>query len=230
MRKFLSICIVIIFTTSLFAQKRNLEQAKRVAYEYLNNNEHIQRMSFTQGKLVYKAFENVNQIVGNSNNVPFYILVDSLIPSSYVIVSGDERMKSVLAYGDNGKWEEKNIPDGLFFLLENYRNQYEQLQSGEISKKTVPSNISIPNVEPMIKTTWRQEYPFNALCPNDCPSGCVATAMSQVMKYHQFPSSGIGSFSYTSHTRKYRCSYDFSSATFECNKMKNCYGTSTFGS
>ena len=230
MRKFLSICIVIIFTTSLFAQKRNLEQAKRVAYEYLNNNEHIQRMSFTQGKLVYKAFENVNQIVGNSNNVPFYILVDSLIPSSYVIVSGDERMKSVLAYGDNGKWEEKNIPDGLFFLLENYRNQYEQLQSGEISKKTVPSNISIPNVEPMIKTTWRQEYPFNALCPNDCPSGCVATAMSQVMKYHQFPSSGIGSFSYTSHTRKYRCSYDFSSATFEWNKMKNSYGTSTFGS
>ena len=231
MNKIFSIFIVVLCTTPLFAQKRNLEQAKHVAYNYFMNNVSIQPKSFSREQLVNKTLELTRKIVGTGYiDNPFYVLTDSLKPSSYVIISGDERMKTILAYGENGRWDENDIPDGLLFLLENYRQQYELLQSGNASKKKTPTNIAIPNVEPLVKTTWRQEYPFNALCPNDCPSGCVATAMSQIMKYHQYPSYGIGSFSYTSHTRKYKCSYDFSSATFEWDKMKNSYGTSTFSS
>ena len=231
MKKFFSVVLVVLCTTSLYAQKRNLEQAKYLASEYICQNPSMQAKMFSRKHLVNKTPDVIRKAIGTDNSiVPFYVLTDSLMPSSYVIVSGDERMKAVLAYGTNGKWDENDIPDGLLFLLENYRQQYELLQSGNVIKKAAPTTITIPNVEPMVETTWRQEYPFNALCPNDCPSGCVATAMSQVMKYHQYPTSGIGTFSYTSHTRKYRCSYDFSSATFAWDQMKNNYGTSTFGS
>ena len=231
MKKLVSIVLVVLCTTSLYAQKRNLEQAKHIASEYICQNPSMQAKMFSREHLVNKTPDVIRKAIGTDNSiVPFYVLTDSLMPSFYVIISGDERMKAVLAYGTNGKWDENDIPDGLLFLLENYRQQYEFLQSGYVIKKAAPTTITIPNVKPMVKTTWRQEYPFNALCPNDCPSGCVATAMSQVMKYHQYPASGIGTFSYTSRTRKYKCSYDFSSATFAWDQMKNSYGTSTFGS
>ncbi|MBQ3768061.1 MAG: C10 family peptidase [Prevotella sp.] len=231
MKKVISILIIVLWPFALHAQLRTIEQAKHLANDYIRQNKGFKSHGFTSERLVNRKLDAISFSFGGKNdNLPFYVLTDSVTPASYVIVSGDERMKPILAYGENGRWDEKDIPDGLYFLLENYRNQYELLQSDEISKATVSSKISIPNVEPMIKTTWRQEYPFNALCPSDCPSGCVATAMSQVMKYHQFPISGIGSFSYISHTRKHRCSFDFSSATFEWDKMKNSYAATTFGS
>lgn len=42
-------------------------------------------------------------------------------------------------------------------------------------------------VEPLIGTLWHQNAPYNNLCPNQYPAGCVAIAMAQIMKYHKFP-------------------------------------------
>lgn len=160
---------------------------------------------------------------------PFYIFSD---PSSavFVIVSGDTRMKEVLAYGEHFPTDTGvEMPDGLVWLMESYRQQYEFLQAGSIVQESSPATITIPDVEPLIKTKWRQGVPFNNLCPNGCPSGCVATAMSQVMNYHKFPVSGNGSFSYTSRSRNFRCSYNFGNATFQWDKLRNTYPTSTLG-
>jgi hypothetical protein len=49
-------------------------------------------------------------------------------------------------------------------------------------------------VGPFLQTEWGQDYPYNALCPaggysnNHTPTGCVATAMAQIMYYWKFPS------------------------------------------
>ncbi len=42
-------------------------------------------------------------------------------------------------------------------------------------------------VGPLINTTWDQENNYNALCKNNCPAGCVAVAMAQIMKYYEWP-------------------------------------------
>lgn len=42
-------------------------------------------------------------------------------------------------------------------------------------------------VGPLINTVWHQGYPFNGLCPPNCAAGCVAIAMAQIMKYHEWP-------------------------------------------
>lgn len=49
-------------------------------------------------------------------------------------------------------------------------------------------------VTPLLTTTWNQGTPYNNLCPEyttgkKCATGCVATAMAQVMSYHQWPTS-----------------------------------------
>jgi len=45
------------------------------------------------------------------------------------------------------------------------------------------------NVGPLLQTRWYQDAPFNVLCPNQYKAGCVAIAMAQIMKFHQWPTS-----------------------------------------
>lgn len=45
----------------------------------------------------------------------------------------------------------------------------------------------VEEVGPLIGATWHQGAGFNDLCPNNAVAGCVAVAMGQIMKYHQFP-------------------------------------------
>lgn len=231
MKKVLAIIALATFSISVFAQKRNIEMAKEIAIEYVKHNEIKRKYRFSHSRFNDKT-EVIMKKIGNvsSSHVPYYILVDSLIPSSYIIVSNDERMKNVLAYGGNASWNDDDIPEGLLYLLTTYQQQYDLLQTGNLSKRDNLINISIPEVSSLMTTIWHQEYPYNKLCPEKCPSGCVATAMSQVMKYHQYPSCGSGNFSYTSRTRKYRCSYDFSSAIFDWNTIENSYSTSIISS
>lgn len=51
-------------------------------------------------------------------------------------------------------------------------------------------------VEPMLTTLWQQEHPYNLLCPTAgsgrCLTGCVATAMAQILAYHRAPHHGLG--------------------------------------
>lgn len=231
MKKVLAIFVLAIFSISVNAQRRDVEIAKNIALEFVKDNGIKGKYSFSHTRFNDKT-EVIMRKVGNklSSHVPYYLLVDSLNPSLYIIVSSDERMKKVLAYGENDSWSGNDIPEGLCYLLSTYQQQYDLLQTGSIIKRDNFSYISIPDVEPLMRTTWHQEYPYNKLCPEKCPSGCVATAMSQVMKYHQYPSTGSGSFSYTSRTRKFRCSYDFSSASFDWNTIKDSYSTSTISS
>ena len=228
------ILLTFIFSSFLLskasAQQRSLEKVKSIAFSSVSSHEAPTDNAFStfcydaEGKKLAKS-SNELQI----ENAPFYIFSDT-VTSSFVIVSGDERMKEVLAVGDHfPEMDGGGIPEGLVGLLESYRLQYEQLQAGEIIPENAAMPIDIPNVEPMLKTKWRQGMPYNNLCPKGCPSGCVATAMSQVMNYHQFPSSGLGSFSYSSRSRGFKCSYNFENAIFYWDRLKNTYPTSTLG-
>jgi hypothetical protein len=59
---------------------------------------------------------------------------------------------------------------------------------------------SNPIVGPLCQSTWNQSPLYNALCPgsgtNQAVTGCVATAMAQIMRYWSYPAIGTGSSSY----------------------------------
>ena len=222
----LTFIVSFAISSNISAQQRSLENAKRVAYNHVSNygasmHKNISSFCYDVGR---KAIEKSNEEMP-MGNVPFYIFSDS---ASFVIVSGDERMKEVLAVGNHFPLVDGNgLPEGLVGLFETYRQQYELLQAGAITPESTSVTINIPDVAPMIKTKWHQEAPYNNLCPTGCPSGCVATAMSQVMNYHQYPASGHGTFSYSSRSKGFRCSYNFENATFCWENLKNTYPGST---
>lgn len=108
----------------------------------------------------------------------------------FVIASGDDRSRAILGYADEGKIDTDSMPDGLKCMLKFYEKQIQQTSNNSKPAKA-KSTVSYPVVEPMLTTKWGQNYPYNANCPifpntnERCPTGCVATAMAQIMFYHR---------------------------------------------
>ena len=119
----------------------------------------------------------------------------------YVIVSGDDNMPAVLGYSESGSYDAGKLPVNMRSWLDGYAEQYAYLQShGNVKPASLTAVTGTP-ILPMLDTHWDQEAPFNDLCPTvkvidketeeekdeRTVTGCVATAMAQIMYYHQWP-------------------------------------------
>lgn len=85
----------------------------------------------------------------------------------------------------------------------------------------------------LLTDSWGQEYPYNILCPMvdtlQCKTGCVATAMSQIMNYYRYPEQGMGSHTYIDSTGcEQTLTADFGSHTYEWNYMLDSYSGISF--
>lgn len=87
------------------------------------------------------------------------------------------------------------------------------------------------SVEPLLTTTWGQSAPYNSLCPTrtnssgevqNCPVGCVALALGQIMKYHDYPETGNGTKEYTTFFGD-NLSADFGNTHYDWGNMKTSY-------
>ena len=119
-----------------------------------------------------------------------YYVFNATDGSAFVVVSGDDRAEAVLAYGE-GAIDMDNIPCNLRWWFNYSKEQMEYLHAHpDISVNRSPSRASLV-MEPLLPCTWNQTTPYNDYCPvyqgKRCVTGCVATAMAQVMYYWRFP-------------------------------------------
>ena len=83
-----------------------------------------------------------------------------------------------------------------------------------------PAGAKSLGVAPLLKTTWDQEPYYNQLCPYNnidhqrALTGCVATAMAQIMKYWAYPIHGTDSYMYLNAPPSYTHNYGSQSANF----------------
>ena len=104
----------------------------------------------------------------------------------FVVVSGDDSVEPILGYADEGYIDLNDLPDGLQYMLDCYAAS--PARTPVIVQRTVRAPIA-----PLIETKWSQRDPYNRCTPYDSnanshtPTGCVATAMAQVMKYWNWP-------------------------------------------
>ena len=197
-----TVAILMVFIVmNANSQHRDIKEAYELAKDCMVLTSDNTDTSF----LIHKS--NANTSARTATDVtqePFYVFSDT-VQSAFVIISGDKRMKDVLAYSNNVAWDNENIPEALQYLLQLYKEQFDHVQHTSPSNDNTTLGITIPDVSPLIKSTWSQETPFNKLCPSGCPSGCVATAMSQIMNFHKYPLQGSGYFSYRSYSKNYSC-------------------------
>lgn len=147
----------------------------------------------------------------------------------YVVLSGDDRAYPVLGYSDNGKAEEGNLPPQLIWWLGEYARQIEWADEHgyDSSRKSIPTRADMTAIEPLVKARWDQGAPYNEQCPlfgdTRTYTGCVATAMAQVMNYWKYPEIGQGRISYDCDNISKKLSMNFGDQKFDWANILDTY-------
>lgn len=119
-----------------------------------------------------------------------------------VIVPNDDAFPEVIGYS-NASFSE--LPPALKWYIAAASDAMRAMANDNICYAAIPPSSDYPaHVDQLLSTTWDQGKPYNNLCPGGngaksslYPTGCVATAMAQIMKFHNYPEVGIGSHQYS---------------------------------
>lgn len=185
-----------------------------------------ERISQEDAALVANNFMNVASATGVKKSVqPMklkkaasatenqYYVYENANGEGWVIVAADDAIAPILAYSKTGQFRTDNMPLNIRKWLGKYDNfikkvvtdgvvasEEAQAQWKKLRKGLPDDPAGTIVVGPLVQTQWDQGSPYNDMCPSDGSSraatGCVATAMAQVMKYWEWPVQGTGSHTY----------------------------------
>ena len=119
----------------------------------------------------------------------YYVFDAGGINNGFVIVSGDDRLPAVLGYSDCGSFDRDHLPAALLALLDSYSEELLELENG----REIATHLTGRNpIAPLVTAKWDQSAPYNTFLPylpsgEHAFTGCVATAMAQVMYYWRCP-------------------------------------------
>lgn len=173
------------------------------------------------------------QMVDRSADWPYsHLLLFTADGGGFVLMPTDDVARPVLAYSTTGTFDPQNLPAPLRPILEQYNSEiaaaqgafaqsdpdWDRLLNG-LPLKGNTKDGEADSVGPLVETQWYQMQPYNQLCPGGCMTGCVATAMSQVMRFWRYPAFGEGSHSYTSDGGYGVLSADFAHTVYDWDHM-----------
>ena len=120
-----------------------------------------------------------------------YYVFDRGDNEGFVIVSGDDQTPAVLGYTDTGRFDYHEMPENMREWLDDRTQQIAAIQQQGLTAKELPVAALKTHdpIEEMMTTKWNQGSPYNLYCPNyfrmgTSVTGCVATAMAQILYYH----------------------------------------------
>ena len=202
MKKLLITLLTVMTTLTMNAERVSKQEALLKAQQFMPNKQFGEAKAFARGENADSPAEYDAFYIFNAGN-----------KGGFVIVSGDDRTEPILGYSDRGSLIPDSVPDNVKGLL----NYYEKVLIAIANDKnyTRPARtrgVERTTIEPLLRTEWGQgsnaylSMPYNMKCPfignQWCVSGCVATAMAQVINYHQWPESETSSVpAYTTNTQ-----------------------------
>lgn len=197
----------------------------------LSPQEALQRVSTTpEGKKMAKSSVQPSltfTAVDKRGEATMYVF-NKADNGGFMLLSADDIAFPMLGYTDAGAFDPANIPAEMQYWMDEYSRQIEFARARGVkasARRNYPAEWEY--VAPLCKTQWDQGEPYNNDCPTSIgihlPTGCVATAMAQIMKYHNYPEMGRGSINYSCMTLGQTLSMSFDQQPFEWNKMLNSY-------
>lgn len=197
MRKVLSI-LFLFASIVVMAGKVTPEEALKKAQTFMKsrtNKLHQMHLAAKSSQLRRAAAQNSQEN---------YYVFNVGENDGYVMVSGDDRTPAILGYAGEGSFDANRIPANMKAWLQGYDSQLEYLASHPTAARA--AIVEHQAIKPLIKTTWDQEFPYNNMCPmvgkERCLTGCVATAMAQILAYYKYPAKTTDTIpSYTTETK-----------------------------
>jgi len=228
--RILLLVLFVVLAVSTFAENVTVQTAQRAAETFLNSKRHsnidIHLVDFAEKE----SFPNL-YIFGNEH--------------CFVIIAANDAVHPVLGYSVEEGFGTEIMPKNTYEWLKAYDEEIAFVSESrweaddEISSEwyNLLDGIGLTpksrnSVNPLLKTKWNQNAPFNDLCPADsagpnghCYTGCVATVMAQIMNYWEHPVKGSGSHTYTpSNHPEYGSQYaNFGTTTYDWDNMKDYY-------
>jgi hypothetical protein len=174
----------------------------------------------------------------NSDNI--YYVFNTTNNSGWIIVAADDVVIPILGYSFEGNYSNTNQPPAFTYWMNSCKDQILYVKQNnvvsdiatltkwnQLKTNTVDQNKSTKSVAALLTTTWDQGCYYNTLCPTDAGgdcnhvyTGCVATAMAQIMRYWNYPANGVGSYSYY-HSTYGTQSANFGATTYNWASMPN---------
>lgn len=219
MRKIL---VLLFLLVSVIAEGRKIpeSEAAAIAYEFLNSN-------VRQTPAKAEVRRAIGRKAENTGDAPFYVF-NAEDNQGFVIVSGDDRTQRILGYSDTGNFDFNNLPPQLDAILCKFANRIASLPQTSVKSQSwdTPLPVDAYGEGKLLKTAnWGQGYPYNAQCPEmdgyHCVTGCVATAMAIIMKYHNWPNQGKGETVYDWNGQQLSASFD--SSFYDWTKILDDY-------
>lgn len=220
--------LTFVCSFNLNAQIITPDEAASIAFKFFNGNKRGLHKTFGNAdiKLAYTST--------TSNKPDFYIFnlkadKDSINSKSeergFVIINAEDADNPILAFSTKNCFNSDSIPANVHYILSSYKHHCAM----PIRKRNRAS------VKEMLTTTWMQRAPYNSEIPLLAPDytddyalsvGCSSIATSQIMKYFNYPTHGVGSNSFQMNWRSFGLitySADFENTTYEWDKMLDDY-------
>ena len=177
------------------------------------------------------------QLVYTGQQEAYYVF--NLNDHSFVIIAGDDAHRPIIGYSDESSFDASDIPPALAYYLDGVAECILQLRHAVAAPVVKAEWASVLEHGRLIsrhggrgtgyfcQTKWNQDYPYNYCCPEDPAGsgghaivGCLATAMSQLMRFWAYPAQGIGSHCYY-HSDYGEICADFGNTTYDWDNMPN---------
>lgn len=226
------LCLLSLGFSPLFAERVSETDAALVANHFMNGvSSSSVKKSVAPKRMVLK------KSTAPTAEQPQYYIYENADGEGWVMVAANDIARPILAYSDEGQFRTDNQPENIKHWLGKYNKQIKQAEEDGVSateevtqewkqlRKGTGIRKGTPVVAALIKTKWDQEEPYRNMCPQKGTStaltGCVATAMAQVMNYWQWPVTGTGSNSVTFNGTTY--TVDFSTGNYDWDNMLDKY-------
>ena len=220
---FLSIFVLIISVMALQAKPIDRSLALTAAQKFATTQFAIERAT--------------PQLVYTGQDEAFFVF--NVGDHAFVIIAGDDAHRPVIGYSNESSFDASNIPPALAYYLDGVAECMMPLRRAVATPDVAAEWASLLEHGRLIsrnggrgtgyfcQTQWNQDYPYNCCCPED-PNGsgghaivgCLATAMSQLMRFWAYPAQGIGYHCYNHEDYGQICA-DFGNTTYDWDNMPN---------
>ena len=244
MKKIYTLLVGVLCLMSITLEARTMQEASAVASAFIQA-----RYESTPAKRLQKAaaataatapVELAFTQYQIDNTTPAVFVFNST-DEGFVLVSAEDDARAVLGYSDEGTFDANDIPENMQFWLQMYADEMaikptpSPSLKGRVSRRAPAESqaATYPTIDPILgATVWGQGEPFNNKCPQingkRTVTGCVATAMSQIMYAHKYPTKGTDSHSYTTETKGLTVNANFGNTTYDwANMIPNYSGSYT---
>lgn len=203
MKRTLTLILWLVTSMTMMAEHLTRQQAEEAAKAFLDR----QKSSVHRGQLRLARQQPLHSAVTSEESTAYYVF-NIGDDAGYVLVSGDDRTPAILGYAESGRFVSSELPSNMEAWLNSVADQIDYLVETDGRNERPRLRVERSAVSPLLHSTWNQDAPYNNACPVDpstserSATGCVATAMAQVLNYYRYPAQTTASIpAYTTPTR-----------------------------